>query len=61
MFFCSECGNELTEGAKFCTECGNKVEPVIGAKLSSEEFIKNTLLASKEPGISAVPDIPEKN
>lgn len=60
MFFCSECGNELTEGAKFCTECGNKVEPIIGAKLSSEEFIKNTLLASKEPGISAVPDIPEK-
>ncbi|ODJ56506.1 hypothetical protein BFR38_00890 [Brochothrix thermosphacta] len=60
MFFCSECGNELTEGAKFCTECGNKVEPVIGAKLSSEEFIKNKLLASKEPGISAVPDIPEK-
>ena len=22
---CSECGNELNEGAKFCTKCGNKV------------------------------------
>lgn len=60
MNFCSECGNELTEGAKFCTECGLKLEPVIEAKLSSEEFIKKTLLAAKEPGISIVPDFQEK-
>lgn len=25
--FCSNCGNELKENAKFCPECGNKVEP----------------------------------
>ena len=24
--FCSECGNEIPEGAKFCSNCGHKVE-----------------------------------
>lgn len=25
MAFCSNCGNELKEGAKFCSKCGTKI------------------------------------
>ena len=27
MAFCTECGHQLAEGAKFCAECGAKVNP----------------------------------
>ena len=27
--FCSNCGNELTEGARFCSRCGNKIDAVV--------------------------------
>ena len=26
MAFCSNCGHQLADGAKFCFECGTKVE-----------------------------------
>ena len=27
MAFCSECGNKLSDGARFCANCGKKIEP----------------------------------
>ena len=41
MAFCSKCGTELTEGAKFCPKCGESVQ-------SSEEQPKNIVDAFKE-------------
>ena len=41
MAFCSKCGTELTEGAKFCPKCGNSVQP-------TEEKPKNIVDAFKE-------------
>ena len=35
MAFCTECGHQLAEGAKFCFECGAKVnEPVVSRQES---------------------------
>ncbi|MDF0479577.1 zinc ribbon domain-containing protein [Vagococcus sp. PNs007] len=58
--FCSKCGNECSEGACFCPGCGNKLEEINNEKLLSEEFIKKSLLESKEANISVAPDIEEK-
>lgn len=41
MAFCSKCGTELTEGAKFCPKCGESVQ-------SSEEKPKSIVDAFKE-------------
>lgn len=35
--FCSNCGNEITEGQKFCNKCGNKIVD----EKSEEKKIKN--------------------
>lgn len=31
MPFCSQCGNELPDGARFCSRCGNQVVQVVSA------------------------------
>jgi uncharacterized Zn finger protein (UPF0148 family) len=41
MAFCSKCGTELTEGAKFCPKCGESVQ-------STEEKPKSIVEAFKE-------------
>lgn len=33
MTFCTNCGAELPEGAKFCTECGTKVQEPVNQQL----------------------------
>ena len=30
MAFCTNCGAELPDGAKFCTECGTRIAPRSG-------------------------------
>ena len=37
MAYCSNCGNRLTEGAKFCPNCGHSVKKKITANESMEQ------------------------
>jgi hypothetical protein len=38
IVFCSNCGAELAEGAKFCSECGTKVEETQAKKFETHAF-----------------------
>lgn len=52
--FCSQCGNKLSEGAKFCAKCGSKVQaetpaqvPVNNITPTSEEKVQETVAEGK--------------
>lgn len=42
MAFCSKCGTELTEGAKFCPECGESVKPTVEKSKKTVDAIKKS-------------------
>lgn len=58
MKFCSNCGNEITEGFKFCNKCGTKVpveEPVIShatVEPKAEAPKKQVLINTMSKGLS---------
>lgn len=37
--FCTNCGSEVSEGAKFCMNCGSKVETPVGETVSQETSV----------------------
>ena len=44
MAFCSKCGTELTEGAKFCPKCGESVRVASDGKQgNNNEFMLDYL------------------
>lgn len=52
--FCSKCGSQLPDGAKFCAKCGNMVKPEAGkgqaVKLPKESF-KISAETLKQPAV----------
>ena len=41
--FCSNCGHQLSDNAKFCSECGHPIEPSITQNNKEEKIIKEGL------------------
>jgi len=39
MVFCTNCGQELAEGAKFCSECGAKVGPIAAHRTEKDDVV----------------------
>ena len=37
--FCSKCGKEIEDGAKFCPGCGAAIKDTVGNKKNSEETV----------------------
>ena len=47
MPFCTQCGNQIKEGADFCSNCGKKLSESVDKKSKTDSFfqkIKNTVL-----------------
>ena len=53
--FCSNCGNELTEGVKYCSKCG--------ASVGGESNNKETVIINNynNPNSNPVYHVPERN
>ena len=39
--FCTQCGNKLSDGAKFCAKCGHKVQEEIHAEVVNLIIMKS--------------------
>ena len=48
--YCSQCGNELSKGARFCRRCGAKIEGIHDQKSDVQvASVKNAEVSPEEP------------
>ena len=53
--FCSQCGNKLSEGAKFCAKCGHKVQEEIPAEVAGSNTTNAPEIKKQETVVEEQP------
>lgn len=53
--FCTQCGNQLSEGAKFCAKCGYKVPERTKAEVSGSSVTNTSETSKQDAGVEVKP------
>ena len=53
--FCTQCGNKLSDGAKFCAKCGHKVQEEIPAEVAGSNTTNAPEIKKQETVVEEQP------